>query len=772
MALPVAVHLQIEEVELRPAPAQCLGPVAQLAGQGAAVGGARAQVVGQGQVVASDVFAQHAVGAEAGGEARHAGAHLLHPGLRDAAGVAGVEGGHHLPLEDVEQGTGVTPVGLLGGQVATVAHRPAHRRVVGLRPPAIQHGTVEAAVHQQFHAAGAAGLPRAAGGVDPHVHPLHQVLGEGHVVVAEEDHARVHLRTAGKAGDGLHQGLAHLVLGVGLARHHQLHRPVGVVEEADEALRVGEEQVGAFVFGEAAGETEGEDVGVEDLGEGVDALRRFALDGQLPPQALAYVAHQADTRAGAQVPQVFVADLGDVPPHPFQLAHPAALAAGAGPQLVRLGGIPGGDVHTVGDVPHRHFPDRPAGETGVEQAPAHLPVQARDAVHAVAHRHGQPGHVEEAGLVPPQGQEVLHVEAQIGDEAAQVAAHQTRLETVESGRHGGVGGEQVAGAGGPQGLVEIHSVTAGVGADARQGGEGGVPLVEVAHLRFQIQGLQHPPAADAQDHLLEQTLLGPAAVQLGGDTPVHRAVDRVVAVQQVEIDPPHLHPPHTQGDLAPGKGHGDPQPVAGRGARRLHRHAGRLVEGVEGELLALRVQHLAEIALLVQQPHPHHGHPQVAGGLEGVAGEDAQAAGVQGQGFAQAELHGEIGHPLQAPLQARLVEPVGVFVVGLALLHQGLQLAEEVLVPGQLLQAAGGGGLQHQPGVVGGLPGVGLHPCPQGVAPVAPGPAHVQGQVQQRPQGLGQAWEKSGVHSGPPPCGGLSIAQRRGADMAGVNTLV
>ena len=52
---------------------------------------------------------------------------------------------------------------------------------------------------------------------------------------------------------------------------------------------------------------------------------------------------------------------------------------------------------------------------------------------------------------------------------------------------------------------------------------------------------------------------------------------------------------------------------------------------------------LPEVALLPQQADADHRHAQVAGRLEEVAGQDAQAAAVDGQGLAEAELHAEVG---------------------------------------------------------------------------------------------------------------------------------
>src|SRR5262249_14367458 len=93
-----------------------------------------------------------------------------------------------------------------------VAQRPAHLGAIGLGPPAVQLGAIKPAIDQHLHTAGAAGFPRPSWSVEPQIHSLHQVLGECHVVVLQEDYAVADGRLAGEAHELLHQTLALLVL--------------------------------------------------------------------------------------------------------------------------------------------------------------------------------------------------------------------------------------------------------------------------------------------------------------------------------------------------------------------------------------------------------------------------------------------------------------------------------------------------------------------------------------------------------------------------------
>ncbi len=78
-----------------------------------------------------------------------------------------------------------------------------------------------------------------------------------------------------------------------------------------------------------------------------------------------------------------------------------------------------------------------------------------------------------------------------------------------------------------------------------------------------------------------------------------------------------------QGDL-------QPQPFTVRLADRRDRQLARVVVREEGLLRSFSVDHLAEVALLVEQSDAHHRHAEVAAGLELIAGHVAEATRVDG----------------------------------------------------------------------------------------------------------------------------------------------
>ena len=125
---------------------------------------------------------------------------------------------HHFGFQDVIQRLEVALV-LFGGR--HVAHAVADGEpvepVVGLGPPAVEDGQVEAAVEQHLLPAGSARLLRPARGIEPHVHTLHQMASHVDVVVLDENHTRTQVVQQTGLIDRTQKLLARLVVGMRLA---------------------------------------------------------------------------------------------------------------------------------------------------------------------------------------------------------------------------------------------------------------------------------------------------------------------------------------------------------------------------------------------------------------------------------------------------------------------------------------------------------------------------------------------------------------------------
>ena len=134
-------------------------------------------------------------------------------------------------------------------------------------------------------------------------------------------------------------------------------------------------------------------------------------------------------------------------------------------------------------------------------------------------------------------------------------------------------GEHRAGAGDLEGGVEVEARAAvghGELADALEPEEAGVALVGVEDLGHVGPGdprvrAQRADAADAEQQLLEQAVLGRAAVQPVGDVAERDRVVLDVGVEQQQRHPSDLRHPDARRELAVG---GQRQADHGRACRR------------------------------------------------------------------------------------------------------------------------------------------------------------------------------------------------------------
>ena len=158
--------------------------------------------------------------------------------------------------------------------------------------------------------------------------------------------------------------------------------------------------------------------------------------------------------------------------------------------------------------------------------------------------------------------------------------------------------------------------------------------------------------------------------------------------------------------------------------RDLHRHVVEVVDRVALLLPAVGGEVLAEVALLVEEPHAHEGHAEVARALQVVGGEDAEAARVDRQALGEAVLGGEVGD--ERPLLEAPVPPGRLAQVGAQALEGPVVVGEEALVPGQGLEALLGDRAQHQHRVlVGAVPEVPVEAAEHDPQVVVPGPEQV-----------------------------------------------
>ncbi len=317
-------------------------------------------------------------------------------------------------------------------------------------------------------------------------------------------------------------------------------------------------------------------------------------------------------------------------------------------EQVHLRRHPALDVHAVGDVADRHLFLGTVGEQRLPHPPRDGAVQRADAIGVPRELQRQHGHAERLVVIgrvdPPQSHEVLVGQVQRLADLAQVLLHQRGREPVVAGGHRRVGGEDRHGRDVAHHLAERQAARHDLPADHLQRRECAVPLVEVHHRGGDLQRVQGPQPADAQEQLLADAGPGIAAVEPRRQRPVRVAVLRHVGVQQEERRAADLHPPDSRVQHAAGGLHRDQERLPVGAGHALDRQ--QLDVGVEVLLLlpAVGIERLAEIALRVQQADADQRDSQVAGALEMIAGQHPQAARVDRQALVQPELGREIRH--------------------------------------------------------------------------------------------------------------------------------
>ena len=539
------------------------------------------------------------------------------------------------------------------------------------------------AVHGGLLAGRTGSLQRPGRVVQPHVHALHEALGEGNVVAGHEDDAAQEPVLLGDLHDLLDEVLAHAVGRVGLAGEDELHRTLGVVDDGVEPIEVAEKQRGTFISGEAAGETDGQHILAQALLDGDHLARRVMGAHDRVGQALADGADQFLLEDLAHTPDLGVRHGIDA--LEALLVVVVRLEFGAehlGVQLLPVLGSPGRIVDAVGDVADIELLREVARIHVGEDVLADLAVQHGHAVDVLRKVGGEVAHRELLlGIVRIDLAQAHHrapVHTQTGGIMAEVAADHLLGERIVTGRDRRMRRVEAGGTDDLHALGEGEMLLLDALTQTLQTGEGGVALVVVIDLGMQAQRTQGAHAADAQQELLLQAVLPVATIELVRDLAVLGDVGLVVGVQQVEVGTADRDLPDAHGKRAAGHAHGNRLPGA---VLVQHGRGGDLQEVlrlVVGHLVALRGEPLGEVAVAVQQADRDHVDVHVAGLLEVVAGQDAQAAGVDHERGVQAVLHAEVAHGRLGPLL--LLGHVGV-----EFRHHLVEAGEEFLVLGEFL---------------------------------------------------------------------------------------
>ena len=238
-----------------------------------------------------------------------------------------------------------------------------------------------------------------------------------------------------------------VVAGMGFAREHDLHRMLPVGEDPDGPAEIAEEQRCAFVGGEAAGKTDGEDIRREHVVVEADVIG--VMPELLLPQPLACKLNKLAPQCGAQRPEILVGDFfrfqGCMPELGVTQFVDPLRTERIRPELRCCRCCPAGRMHAVGDRADRDLADRCSRIEILPHFLAYAAVQHTDAVCCATHLEGEHGHTERLSLISGFDAAVIH---QVFDgqadgcrKAPEVALHKPAVEAVMSGGHGSVRGE-------------------------------------------------------------------------------------------------------------------------------------------------------------------------------------------------------------------------------------------------------------------------------------------------------------------------------------------
>ncbi len=332
-------------------------------------------------------------------------------------------------------------------------------------------------------------------------------------------------------------------------------------------------------------------------------------------------------------------------------------------------GLPHETVHVnaVRHVADRVLERRHVGPGSAAELGRDAPVDPAHAVDRAGAVQGEPRHVEAVALaIAAELEQRLLVHTEILDEPLEMLDEKLGCEDVVAGRDGrmsrehGIRGDSFEGR--PERQTRDRQL-----AHALEDHERGMALVDVPDGRREAECAQRAHAADAEHGFLLQAQLAAAAVEHVRDVPVRLGVLLNVRVEQQNGHAADARAPDARHDRAARKRTPHEDLVARAVARGAQRRVLGFDVDVLGNLLAVAVDVLIEVALPVQQADRDERQPHVAGGLAMVAGEHAEAPGVDGKALVKAVLGAEVGDEVLLPEAAGLVRQRSELEIGVEL---------------------------------------------------------------------------------------------------------
>ena len=169
-------------------------------------------------------------------------------------------------------------------------------------------------------------------------------------------------------------------------------------------------------------------------------------------------------------------------------------------------------------------------------------------------------------------------------------------------------------------------------------------FVAMVNILFDTELLEKQHAADAEEDFLLETILPVATIEGVGDGTVVIGVEVIVGVEEVEFHATDIDAPYISMNLIVHVGYVDDKGLAVLVQLLLDGQAAEVLGLVVSDLLTVHRERLCEIAVAIEESDSHQVDIRVAGLLDLVAGEDAQAARVDLKHLVQTVFHAEVGH--------------------------------------------------------------------------------------------------------------------------------
>src|SRR5579871_467372 len=179
----------------------------------------------------------------------------------------------------------------------------------------------------------------------------------------------------------------------------------------------------------------------------------------------------------------------------------------------------------------------------------------------------------------------------------------------------------------------------------------------MTNLGVKTERVQQLPSANSKDPLLRESQLRAATVKFIGNSASCGGVLRLIGIEEIQSDAANVDLPSAQPEFGSWEIHEQAHPLPIRAAHGFDRQLAGVIVRVQSPLIPRSINLLTKISLLIQQADCSYRHAQIAGRLQLVTGDIPEATRIDGQSFAEHELHAKVRNASHARARMRSAEP-------------------------------------------------------------------------------------------------------------------